>query len=307
MVTRAPHPVSSDATTAARIHGPLRRLAWITDPHFDHATLDTWQIWVDGLLAEQPDALIVTGDLSEGDDVAFQLRRLAETLDRPVFFVLGNHDFYGKRIAEARRDIIQLARDLPRLVYLTDCGAVLLDQRTALVGDDGWGDAVEGDFECSSVRLNDFEAIDDFRGQAATARKAILQQQGRESADRLGEKLRSLPDSIDRVLVATHVPPFREACWYHGHTTDDHWAPFFVCGQVGQLLRHIAKEFPSRQFVVLCGHTHHDGIAQMADNLIVHTGFSDYGQLATESMLRLGEDSLRVPRQASTGKFSNCD
>jgi len=298
---------SSDASAAARFSGPLTRLAWITDPHFDHATLETWQQWIDGLLAEQPDALIVTGDLSEGDDVSFQLRRLVETLDRPIFFVLGNHDFYGKRIAETRRHITQLARELPQLDYLTDCGPILLDPRTALVGDDGWGDAIEGDFECSSVRLNDFEAIDDFRGQSPAARKSILQQQGRESADRLEEKLVSLPESIDRVLVATHVPPYREACWYHGHTTDDHWAPFFVCGQVGRLLTRMADRYPRRQFVVLCGHTHHDGIAKMADNLVVHTGFSDYGELSTESLIRLDDDRIRVPREASTGKFSKCD
>ena len=44
----------------------------------------------------------------------------------------------------------------------------------------------------------------------------------------------SLPDDTRSVIVLTHVPPFREACWYQGHTTDDHWAPFFVCGEVGQ-------------------------------------------------------------------------
>jgi Icc-related predicted phosphoesterase len=126
----------------------------------------------------------------------------------------------------------------------------------------------------------------------------LLNAEGKSAADRIAEKLRHLSDEVTQVLIATHVPPFREACWYEGKTTDDNWAPFFVCGQVGQALREAAQQNPNRKHVVLCGHTHHDGIAQIADNLIVHTGFSRYGSLEIESMVTIGDDRIELTRPA---------
>ncbi|PHQ35584.1 metallophosphoesterase family protein [Rhodopirellula bahusiensis] len=277
---------------------PLRRIAWITDPHFDHAKLDVWQSWAAKLLELDPDAILITGDLSEGDDVAYQLRCLAETLNRPIHFVLGNHDFYGKSIASARRDLIALCRDVPQLTYLTDHPALPLNESTVLIGDDGWGDATEGNYADSNVRLNDFQLIDDFRNSNPDAWQSLLVAEGKAAADRVAEKLQNLPDEITQVLIATHVPPFREACWYEGKTTDDNWAPFFVCGQLGKALREAAERAPDRKHIVLCGHTHHDGVAKMADNLVVHTGFSRYGSLEIESMLTIEQDSLELSRPA---------
>ncbi|MFG0263671.1 MAG: metallophosphoesterase family protein [Rhodopirellula sp. JB055] len=277
---------------------PVRRIAWITDPHFDHAKLDVWQSWAAKLLDLDPDAILITGDLSEGDDVAYQLRCLAETLNRPIHFVLGNHDFYGKSIASTRRDLIALCRDVPQLNYLTDHPALSLNASTALIGEDGWGDATEGDYAGSIVRLNDFQLIEDFRLSPPETWQSLLNAEGKAAADRVAAKLRNLPDEITQVLIATHVPPFREACWYEGKTTDDNWAPFFVCGQLGRVLRTAAEQAPQRKHVVLCGHTHHDGVAEMADNLIVHTGFSRYGSLEIESMLTIEDDRIELTRPA---------
>jgi len=271
--------------------------AWITDPHFDHAKLDTWQQWSRDILDRKPDALIVTGDLSEGEDVSFQLRCMAETFDRPIHFVLGNHDFYGGSIANVRRRVVDLCRDVPHLNYLTDSGPVPISDHVVMIGEDGWGDGTVGDYEGSLVRLNDFVLIEDFHQASPSDWKTMLLQQGHQSAERLRVKLDSLDSQVRHVLVPTHVPRFREACWYEGKTTDDHWAPFFVCGQVGDVLRQAASANPDRQYVVLCGHTHHEGTAQMADNLIVHTGYSRYGTLELESIIQITDDEISVPRE----------
>lgn len=271
-------------------------IAWVTDPHFDHVKLDIWQSWAERLIAYRPSALILTGDLSEGDDVAYQLRCLAETFEIPIYFVLGNHDFYGKSIGQTRRDIIDLSREVGCLTYLTDSGPIIPKKGFAIVGEDGWGDATQGDYEGSIVRLNDFALIEDFRQSDPSTWQSILQEQGRQSAERLRHKLSSLPNDTDHVLVATHVPPFREACWYEGKTTNDDWAPFFVCGSVGELLKEVAASTPDRQYTVLCGHTHHDGDAKILSNLHVHTGYSRYGTLDIESLIELRADGFSVPR-----------
>lgn len=269
------------------------RLAWTTDPHLNHVPMTAWEQWLAELFGCRPDGLLITGDISESDDVAFQLRRLAESLAVPIYFVLGNHDFYRRTIAETRRAIIEACRETRHLHYLTDCAPIELGENLFLVGEDGWGDAKLGDYEGSPVRLNDFRLIHDFQRADPADWKAMLIREGEVCAARLQAKLVALPTSARHVVIATHVPPFREACWYEGHTTDDLWAPFFVCGAVGDVLTEVSRRHPECQFRVLCGHTHHRGTATLADNLIVHTGAAEYGQPALEAVLDLEPGNSR--------------
>ncbi|MEL7336627.1 MAG: metallophosphoesterase [Planctomycetota bacterium] len=258
------------------------RLVWTTDIHLNHADFQAWDDWAGQIDRARPDAILITGDLSEGDDVSFQLRRLGETFDADVFFVLGNHDFYGTSIAEGRRHAVAAVREIPSLHYLTDQSPIELTPGRFLIGDDGWGDATEGDYENSIVRLNDFTAIRDFRESESAAWPRLLRDQGHQSAQRIARKLNSVVGDAHEIVVATHVPPFRESCWYEGKTTDDHWAPFFVCGAVGSTLKQFAFENPNIRTTVLCGHTHHGGTAQMAENLVVLTASAEYGRPSVE-------------------------
>lgn len=272
------------------------RLVWITDPHLNHAAMNAWQRWIDKIREQNPDALLLTGDVSEGDDVEFQLRRLSDSVEVPIYFVLGNHDFYGNSIAAVRQQVVSLCRELPSLHYLSDEGPIELVQDAVLLGDDGWGDARQGDYEHSPVQLNDFRLIEDFRVANPETWKSMLIREGERSAARLEQKLRDLPDSVRQVIIATHVPPYRQACWYEGHTTDDLWAPFFVCGAMGHVLDQAASWVPKRRFIVVCGHTHHDGVARLAENLTVYTGAAEYGEPAVEANIDVEPERLKMTR-----------
>lgn len=265
-------------------------LLWITDPHLNHVSPAEWERWTGEIVQQRPDGLLLTGDISEGDDVIEQLQRLAQSVDVPLYFVLGNHDFYHSSIAATRRAVIEAAREQDQLLYLSDLDPIEIAEDVYLVGDDGWGDATEGDYHGTTVRLNDFRLIEEFVRASPERWQAILQQQGLESAQRLAHKLASIPVTAKAIIVATHVPPFREACWYEGHTTDDNWAPFFVCGQVGKALREAARKHAASSMTVLCGHTHHAGMARIADNLVVHTGAAQYGTPAIQGKLDIDVD-----------------
>ncbi|QDT01656.1 Calcineurin-like phosphoesterase superfamily domain protein [Rubripirellula lacrimiformis] len=270
------------------------KLLWTTDPHFDHATASAWQTWIDQIATAEVDGLIVTGDVTEADDLVARLRQIADRTGRQVYVVLGNHDFYGGSIAHTRRMMVNLAREDDRITYLTDCDPIPIDPDVFLVGEDGWGDATIGDFDASPIRLHDFSRITDFADMPAIHWRKQLTQLGRESADRLSVKLDGLPRTCRAVLVATHVPPFREACWYEGQTTNDDWAPFFVCGQVGDALQRFANQRPAVQVTVICGHTHHGGLAKMSDNLVVRTGSSVYGSPGVEAQIQF-DGSAAIP------------
>lgn len=273
-------------------------LIWTTDLHLDHASQGAWRGLIDAIRApvcddRRADGLVITGDLSEGDDVTVKLRRMAHATEMPIYFVLGNHDFYGSSISRTRQRVIATVREDGRLNYLTDGGPIELAGGCFLLGEDGWGDATEGDFAGSPVRLNDFSKIEDFRRLPPEHWKGQLNGLGEESAARLASKLESLPADADHVLILTHVPPFREACWYQGHTTDDDWAPFFVCGCVGRALRSFAATRPTTRITVLCGHTHHGGVCHLAGNLTVLTGEAIYGQPKIQGFLRIESSGIR--------------
>ena len=242
------------------------------------------------------DGWLITGDIAERDGLIDGLMRMDSLIDQPIYFVLGNHDFYGDTIANTRARVIAKVREANSLVYLTDCGPVQLDDRAFLVGEDGWGDASEGNFEGSYVNLRDFAEIEDFVRIPKDDWKERLQTLGWESARRLSEKLARIPVDATRLIVLTHVPPFCEACWYEGMTTDENWSPFFVCGQVGATLRSFAENNPSMKITVLCGHTHHNGFVQVIENLDVYTGAAAYGYPKVESTISVTSDSVTCER-----------
>jgi len=270
------------------------RLIWTTDPHLNHVDPDQQARWIGAIASQDADGLIITGDISEGEDLPKKLRWIAESLSHPIYFVLGNHDFYQGWIERVRQQTIYLSRDHSQLCYLTDAAPIPIDQGVYLLGEDGWGDASEGDYEHSAVHLNDFRLIEDFRSRDASHWKRQLLERGAESADRLESKLKSLPPDARHLLIATHVPPFCAACWYEGKTTDENWSPFFVCGQLGKVLAAFAQQRPECELTVLCGHTHHDGIATIEDNLVVYTGAAEYGQPSTEATIRADRLGIRI-------------
>jgi 3',5'-cyclic-AMP phosphodiesterase len=125
--------------------------------------------------------------------------------------------------------------------------------------------------------MSDHHLIADLTGLDRAELQRRLMHLGDEAAEHLEARLASALEAHEEVILLTHVPPFREACWYQGRTTDDNWAPFFTCQAVGDLLYKAMRERPDRRLTVLCGHTHSAGRAEILPNLLVLTGQADYG------------------------------
>jgi hypothetical protein len=79
------------------------------------------------------------------------------------------------------------------------------------------------------------------------------------------------------VIAVTHVPPFREAAWYEGRTSDDNFLPHFSCKAAGDAMLRVMNSNPQCNLLVLCGHTHGSGEANLLNNLKVLTGKAVYG------------------------------
>ncbi|HEV7278750.1 MAG TPA: metallophosphoesterase [Pirellulaceae bacterium] len=252
-------------------------LAWVSDLHFENAEApDAVEAIVDAWNRSAADAVVCTGDIAEGALLLPTLAHIDKYLTKPLYFVLGNHDFYDGSIEAIRREVAALARGSRRLNYLTAEDPAFLNARTALVGDDGWSDGRVGSFLGSDVTMRDYERIPELSDIDAASRAERLERLGRGSAERLRPKLEAAFASARTVLVATHVPPYREACRYKGYIADDCWAPHFVCGSVGEALTEAALARPDRRIETYCGHCHHAGLFRPLPNLSVYASGACY-------------------------------
>jgi predicted MPP superfamily phosphohydrolase len=265
------------------------RLAWTTDIHLNFVAPPDRQAFYQA--AGAADAVLITGDIAESPTVAGCLKEMEQRLGKPIFFVLGNHDFYKGSIVVTRLHVSQLCSASQRLVYLSQAEVVELTPNTALVGHDGWADARFGDFANTEVILNDFRLIaelqhwhDPWTLDKATL-QAVLQTQAGIAAEHLERVLPEAAARYAQVIVATHVPPFREAAWHRGGLSDDAYLPYFSSKVVGEVLLAVARAHAQCTFLVLCGHTHGSGALQVLDNLRVLTGAAEYGKPEVQQLI----------------------
>lgn len=256
----------------------MRRIAWLTDIHLNFLEPPKVDEFLDLVSDENPDGVLIGGDIAEAHSVVACLAQMDERLQRPVWFVLGNHDFYYGSIAAVRAAVAELCDARPRLNYLTHSSTVALTPDVGLVGHDGWADARVGDYRRSQVMLNDYRLIGELAGVSKTARRPLLNQLGDQAAEHIR---RVLPEALDRhqhVFLLTHVPPLRQACWHQGRISDDQWAPHFTCQAAGDAILEIMRRRPERRLTVLCGHTHGSGETRPLENVVIFTGGAEYGR-----------------------------
>jgi predicted phosphohydrolase len=240
------------------------------------------------LAHEEPDAILITGDIAEAPSLPSLLPIVAAELKTPLYFVLGNHDYYRGSIPRVRAVVTDLCRRSSWLSWLPEAGVVELAPDVALVGVDGWADARLGDYVRSPVVLNDYLLIAELAGLGRAERQGRLHALGDAEAARLAELLAEALARFRRVIVATHVPPFKEACWHEGRISNDDWLPHFTCRAAGEVLRRAATDHPDRKIRVLCGHTHSPGTADILPNLRVVTGGAEYGEPRVQGTLEIG-------------------
>ncbi|MBI2824471.1 MAG: metallophosphoesterase family protein [Planctomycetia bacterium] len=254
-----------------------KRVVWLTDLHFNFLTPEQVDAFLTPVADCRADAVLFSGDIAEAKTVAGYLRDMEDRLGVPIYFVLGNHDFYHGSIRQVRQHIAELTRHDPRLVWLNAAGVVELARHVGLVGHDGWADARLGDYERSLVMMNDYRLIEEFAGLSKEDRWPRLKAHADEAAEHIRRVLPEALARYPRVFLVTHVPPFREACWHDGKISNDEWLPHFASRAMGEALRAVMGGFPDRELIVLCGHTHGRGEARPADNILVLTGGAEYG------------------------------
>jgi len=263
------------------------RWAWLTDVHLNFLEPPALERFVEQVASLEVDGVWLGGDVSEAPDMTRYLKLLVGAWGVPIYFVLGNHDFYFGSIADVRQQVRSLCVEEPRLVWLSEAAVVRLSERAALVGHDGWADGRLGDYERSYVTMNDHRLIAELAGHDKRSRWEVLKRLGDEAARSLAMRLPAVLEEFEQVYVLMHVPPFRESCWYEGRISDAQWLPHFTCRAMGDVLLMAAERYPQRQMTVLCGHTHGRGAYRPRENLLVLTGGAEYGRPEVQQVLEV--------------------
>lgn len=260
-------------------------VAWGTDVHLNFVSSERVEEFCQAILRSPAEVVLLGGDIAEAPELEEYLRLLEGRLACPIYFVLGNHDYYAGAVAEVESRM----RDLksPWLRWLPGAGVCRLSERTALVGHGGWGDARHGDFLRSPVVFSDYVMIQDIRESAGQHPLAVIENRpavqrklhelGDRAASQLRPSLMTAAEQYPEIVVLTHVPPFREAAWYRGAICGEDWLPATTCKALGDLISSVAGSHPDLRMTVLCGHTHGEGESQPLPNVRVFTQGAKYG------------------------------
>ena len=264
------------------------RLLWLTDLHLDRADASSTPSLYERLRREDYDAAVITGDISIARLLRHHLREIAEAcVPRPVYFVLGNHDFYGGSFAAVDRVAAECCREHSNLRHLGSGEEIRLTPRTALVGHRGWPDGRAWGSRRTFGPNPDRLGIADLRCLSLKCAYQKMAQLGKESGDYFRSVLPRASTIYRHVVIATHVPPFARAALFDGKSCDPDRLPHYTNISAGGVIQRIAGYFPQTRATVLCGHTHHSARISIAPNLDVRVGGAKVGRPSAQDCIDL--------------------
>jgi predicted phosphohydrolase len=267
------------------------KLTWITDVHLNFLEKDERIDFYHTLIATNSDGVMISGDIAEATSIEHILKEMA-TIQKPIYFVLGNHDYYRGSINDLRNTMIFITKDEPFLFWLPASGPQKLNDEVVLVGQDCFADGRYGDYTNSRVVLNDSRMILDLF-QCSTLGKYQLLEKMQQLADQDAKELeKSIEQAVrsfnpQKIIILIHVPPFREVCMHDGKISNEDYLPFFSSKVTGKILIHAAESYPEIEFLALCGHTHSKGLFKPCSNLTVKAGASEYGEPSIQEVIEI--------------------
>ncbi len=255
------------------------RLGFATDIHLDHVVGDKahqQRQLVGEEIARGLDALVIGGDISTGPLLKEHLNAFCKGAGVPVYFVLGNHDFWDASFETVKAAASEFSG------YLDKTGCVELTPTTALVGRTGWYDTLTGNpFAASNMNMADWKKTE--RLVYVWREAYMLQKECRrwstEEAEAARPVLEQAARHYPRVLFVTHFPCFKEACWDEDGYPDieerGFW-PWSINTTMGHMLLDVVEAYPRVHFTLLTGHTHGGGRKQLRENLLCISGKARY-------------------------------
>ena len=61
---------------------------------------------------------------------------MAQHIAKPIYFVLGNHDYYQSTVENVRQKVAELSQENPSVNWLPETSLIQLSKDTLLLGED---------------------------------------------------------------------------------------------------------------------------------------------------------------------------
>jgi predicted phosphohydrolase len=194
-----------------------------------------------------------------------------------VYFVLGNHDFYGSSFEAVDRIAAACCAKHSNLLHLGHGEIIPLGSSSALIGHRGWADGRAYTGKRTSCRFPDQDGIRDLRYRSTYPAFRKMEKLGRASGDYFRRVLPYAMTSYNHIVIATHFPPFACAARFDNRPCKAHELAHYVNASAGGVIQRIGEFFPKSRMTVLSGHTHHAATACISPNLEIRVGAARRG------------------------------
>ena len=205
--------------------------------------------------AKKCDALLIMGDITTGLYTEAHLHFLRQFAPK-VYFVLGNHDFYTSsfRETELRASGACVLPEGSNLCWLDEADPIEVSSGVWLMGVDGWYDTALGDSFFMDVNFDRMMIKDLLIKRRREDRAEVISARALASADNFTRKMDMIPANAERIIVATHYPPWMGPI---RSIMDAFWLPQSVNSALAdRIIEESKTRRPRTKIEVFCGHVH---------------------------------------------------
>jgi predicted MPP superfamily phosphohydrolase len=267
----------------------FKNIAWATDTHFDLANDKQFKKFLQS--AEEYDTLLITGDIAQATSWQHYVYKVAKKLaPMPVFFILGNHDIYHSELSTEHDKLLSISVD--NLYPLTIMPPYMIADDVAIVGHQNWWDGGYSEEYSNLIdrtfMFQDYTLIDNLKGLVTPEQRFIrLKGMSEASTTIIIEKVKSAFEQVDNVILAVHVPPFKENCTHFGLPMTTNFLSHFSSKILGDALFFLMRNMPDKKLLVLSGHTHEETTYSPLPNLTSRTNKANILKPRVHTILKL--------------------
>jgi predicted phosphohydrolase len=252
----------------------------MNDVHFDHFVENpenTIPDFAKDCASVESDGIVICGDISNGLMLEKQMNQFVKGIkEKKLFFVLGNHDFFKSSFKGMRKKMSKYDGSSGAYYLTTQTDPIQLDDNTCIIGHDGWYDGGYSNWFSSKLRMNDYDLIEEMNGKQSTELYAVIQEQAKAFQTHM-ELMAPKIEKYKRVIIITHVPPFKENSTYNGKISDRNWLPCMSSKCSGDAILGLANKYQDKEFLVFSGHTHGSSTFSPLKNVKSKTYMAQYG------------------------------
>lgn len=236
------------------------------------------------LSRDKIDGIFLGGDISTGPDVVKHLRMLEGIVQKPIYFITGNHDNYRTSFASIDYQIELLTKNNSNLIYLTKTEPISLTNEVALIGDSNWCDGRWKEPLTNFVFVWDWFFISEFRALFFNSERLQLARDlADESAARVRQKLIKAFETHKKVVLSIHFPGWPVASSIS--LLERFWHPYNSSKVMGEMLEAEMRLRPDKKLTVLAGHVHQECKMKISDNIEMIVGGASRGKCQVQEYL----------------------